>query len=1660
MKKLKQLIVQALITTLVLQPILACATEYRIPLKVRATSDTTNPSNGPGTGNGDVEVGDGPNAPALVFAPAKLTFDVSRASDTLRTSLLTNEGGGPAVLKGFVSNSSFSIHHDCPISLAPGDSCLVSATPAEGSTAGASYSMMVMAQGTAKSSVLQLSTVKKVIGEGMPSLVLSQDMVNLGEVAPGVATAGSVVLSNEGKGAANLRGIGSNSEFTITSNCPNDLAPGASCTIAATFVSTINNTRSIRLLLRTATEDDGVPLTFYAKVIGGITPAPDLAFSADALPFGTVDVGASVTKQAILFNRGTAAAELAPFSSTEDFSVSSNCPSSLAAASQCDISVAFTGRVSGTHPSHVLAGAVKGAPVENATKLYLGGAVKGSPVEQHGPQLTFVPDTAEFGTLPVGQATSKQVVLSNTGDEVAIIQHIDGDSAAGEFSQKNDCPSTLVPGAFCTLTVTHLPAAQDLRIGRITVYTGNEQKSILSAWSFGVQATLGVSPAAVEYAGVALTNKLPAKPVAVGNGGNIPLTGITVTNKDPRLVIDMGSCKESLAPKHNCTVLVSYSPASDGPFSTSFQVHSANGGSVTVPVTGTAFRLSTNPATLSFPTTIVGTAAADQYATLTNEGQMAVKLDGIQMGYGVESFNQSNNCGTVLAAGASCTITARFIPNEAKPRGGTIIVSVGQSLAAYVALDGVGTQPRLTLSSSSLGFPSINAGRTSEPLSVIVSNDTAYHATVTGISVVENPAEFAQSNNCDTALPPGSSCTINVQWSPKSKTLSTGSVVIENSMGTDVIALGGLPTQPIGGIEAPGVPGGGSAPGGGGGPDEPYVITFPDTQVSVSSGVRNITFSNSGNGPLAVKGISVVSGMTDFAQSNNCGTAIPAGSSCVISMKFTPAAAGKRTGVIFISSETGDYQFNLSGNGIGSVVQLYAESSTDFGEVLVGSTAQRTFTFRNNGTVPAQNVKASVDGTGVSLVSNTCGSDDALKVIQPDNSCSMVVEFAPKAAGNLDALLAVDSNAANGTQRLSLSGKAIHAVGRLSADSGTSFGIVSTGSTSSLTFTFLNKGDAPATGMYAKIDGTDMRFSANSCGAEDSRVSLGVDKVCTMTVNFAPTAQGQMTGTLTVYSSATNGPQSVELSGGAKFSTNGYALQFNGSDGATNLVDVGTGSKWTSFNGASITTSIYKEGSGSLNFNGVNQAVSGPTIAYTGDFVFSTWIRQTARPGNAATIVAQWDQSSGRSTGGWALSSDAAGRLLVSWAPVNMNSAFMSSTAALPLNKWTHVALVHAGTSFTVYMDGAVVASGTGQGQLEALNVPTSLGSYFNFSRVMGAGEFFKGQMDDVRIVTGSSTFDFNSLRSTLSAPSTDFGSVGVSERVTKQVVVTNSGARPATVATATASGEFSVTDVAACTAKTLAPGASCSVTVAFQPSGNGVRTGSMTISSDSVNPDLTVSLTGTGTGLTALKLLGEASDIVDSAGATLTKGGAIALTSNNPVDGTGSLLFPAIGAYLVTPASTKYTLAANDFTIEAWVRPTASGKAAVMSNFPDGTWLPNSWAVTTSHPNVGNKAALFSNNYDYNYPVIASKSDIPLNKWTHIAITRTGATFQLYVNGALESTATFAGAVDAGATIARQLGIARMDAGWGFVGQMDDVRVVKGQNIYSGTFTPPVNMQ
>jgi hypothetical protein len=95
----------------------------------------------------------------------------------------------------------------------------------------------------------------------------------------------------------------------------------------------------------------------------------------------------------------------------------------------------------------------------------------------------------------------------------------------------------------------------------------------------------------------------------------------------------------------------------------------------------------------------------------------------------------------------------------------------------------------------------------------------------------------------------------------------------------------------------------------------PASLTFASQNTNTTSAAQSITLSNPGTASLSVTSISA-SG--NFSQSNNCGTSVAAGGSCIVQVTFTPTSAGTLTGTLTIQDNASGSPQTASLTGTGA----------------------------------------------------------------------------------------------------------------------------------------------------------------------------------------------------------------------------------------------------------------------------------------------------------------------------------------------------------------------------------------------------------------------------------------------------------------------------------------------------------------------------------------------------------------------------------------------------------------------------------------------------------------------------------------------------------------------------------------------------------------------
>lgn len=191
--------------------------------------------------------------------------------------------------------------------------------------------------------------------------------------------------------------------------------------------------------------------------------------------------------------------------------------------------------------------------------------------------------------------------------------------------------------------------------------------------------------------------------------------------------------------------------------------------------------------------------------------------------------------------------------------------------------------------------------------------------------------------------------------------------------------------------------------------------------------------------------------------------------------------------------------------------------------------------------------------------------------------------------------------------------------------------------------------------------------------------------------------------------------------------------------------------------------------------------------------------------------------------------------------------------------------------------------------------------------------------------------------------------------------------------------------------------------------------------------------------------------DIVDVMRNAWTANGNAKLTTADSKFGGSCLALDGAGDFVSMAGSLAFSLDANDFTIEAWVKPTNAGREMVMVDY----YLSGQAAWQVLVTSAGLLSFYGWNGSTTNY--IVSGTSSLWGAWHHVAVSKRGGVIRLFVDGVLENSVPHTASFTAQPSyFALGAQVSARNAAYDYVGLMDEVRVIRGTGLYTSTFTPP----
>lgn len=547
-------------------------------------------------------------------------------------------------------------------------------------------------------------------------------------------------------------------------------------------------------------------------------------------------------------------------------------------------------------------------------------------------------------------------------------------------------------------------------------------------------------------------------------------------------------------------------------------------------------------------------------------------------------------------------------------------------------------------------------------------------------------------------------------------------------------------------------------------------------------------------------------------------------------------------------------------------------ASLTFSYTLAGATsAPMSFTVSNGGAAALTLTSLAASGTNASEFrianTSTCAAGGS---VSPGGNCRVDVVFAPTSSGSKSAAVTINHNAAGGTTSVALSGSAGAATPTISLSaSSLAFATVPLGSTSAArTVTLSNTGSAALNITALTAGGANPGdFARGGTCAAGGTVAAGAS--CTISFTFTPAALGARSATLTIASNNSGGNVTLSLSGTGVDNTPAIALS---------RTSVAFGNQQVGTTSAAQSVTVSNAGGGTLSISAV--AANNGAFATAGNCVGASLAN-----GQSCTVSVTFAPTAAAAVNATlAITHNAAG------SPATVALAGTGTTAPVPAVALSRTAVNFAGVTAVGQQSIAerLTLTNNGPGSVALSSVAASV----EFNVVAAAGACGAGQTlaqgasctIDVSFApaaagtrTGTLTVASSGTPSTLVANLSGTGSAVAAAAAAPNPTVVDFGAvRVGTVAPARAltiadsgmtnlivndivvDAPFRLAAGGTCGAPpfTLTPGASCTVMVAYQPSGAGVHQGRLQVMGNAAAPAV-VALSGQGEQVTTAAAAG-----------------------------------------------------------------------------------------------------------------------------------------------------------------------------------------------------------
>ncbi|MGC0314661.1 lectin-like domain-containing protein [Kitasatospora acidiphila] len=301
------------------------------------------------------------------------------------------------------------------------------------------------------------------------------------------------------------------------------------------------------------------------------------------------------------------------------------------------------------------------------------------------------------------------------------------------------------------------------------------------------------------------------------------------------------------------------------------------------------------------------------------------------------------------------------------------------------------------LSGTAVDFGDVPVGSTANGTVTVTATRTVT------VSALTAGAPFAAPQNpvLPATLTAGQTLSVPVSFSPTSPAGAIGQLALTTDAGTLSVGLSGYGLQS--GLTV-----------------TPAALDFGELPTSLTK-TLGATFTNTGSTAETVSATTAPGSPFQTGDLPPAGTVLQPKQSLIVQVTYAPTAARSDTGSLAVTSTSGTATLSLTGGAVaGQAVLTLTPAGTDFGSMLVGQTALRSFDISNTGNIPLTITKAAPPAAPFAAIKPVAEGQQ----LGPGQVIHQTVSVTPTAVGTVTGTYQITSDDGRGPQPVTLTATA------------------------------------------------------------------------------------------------------------------------------------------------------------------------------------------------------------------------------------------------------------------------------------------------------------------------------------------------------------------------------------------------------------------------------------------------------------------------------------------------------------------------------------------------------------------------------------------------------------------------------------------------------------